>query len=134
MDRSVDRAPSRILYLEDDEAISDLAILTLTELGSFEVEHHDTGTSALAAFQNTRPDLLLFDMVVPDMDGLETHRRIKTLPGGNNVPVIFMTARLLDDDRESYREAGAIGVIEKPFDPLGLSDQIIEIWRRKIAA
>jgi two-component system, OmpR family, response regulator len=70
------------------------------------------------------PDVILLDAMMPDMNGQTTLAEIRKLPGYSAVPVIFMTARARQADVDAYRQAGAVGVIVKPFDPLTLARQV----------
>jgi two-component system OmpR family response regulator len=87
-----------------------------------------SGADALAELPGFEPDIVLLDVMMPGMDGPDTFRAIRKLDGYENVPIIFMTAKIMEKDRDHYRALGAAGVIAKPFDPMTLSDQIREIW------
>lgn len=125
----------RILYLEDDPSIAEIATLSLTEFASFTVHHCERGTEAIGVFETFQPDLLLFDVMLPGMDGIQTLDAIKQLPGGIQTPAIFMTAKAQTHEQKKYMENGAIGVIVKPFDAFTLGDQVRSVWeaRRKMA-
>lgn len=121
----------RILYLEDDPSISEIALMSLTEFADFEVEHHARGSLAVAGFETFNPDLLLFDMMLPGMDGIQTLEKIREKPEGQRVPVIFMTAKAQTHEQQRYMEMGAIGVIVKPFDAFLLGERIKSIWSNR---
>lgn len=121
----------KILYLEDDEMISEVAIMTLEDIGNFEVKHYFSGKDALQNVVSDAPQLLLFDMMMPEMDGVETLKKMREIPEVKDIPVIFMTAKVQSHEQEVYVKLGAIGVIEKPFDPMKLSDLIIEMWKKR---
>ena len=72
--------------------------------------------------------MILLDVMMPGLDGPETLRRIRTLPGMSEVPAVFMTARAQPGEISEYEALGAIGVIPKPFDPLTLADQVRQLW------
>lgn len=124
-----------ILYVEDDDDIAEVALMTLQMLGGFEVVHCNSGRRALDSFAAVTPQLVLMDVMMPEMDGPETLRRLRQMPGiAQTVPVIFMTARAQVHEQAAYRQLGALGVIVKPFDPITLSAQITEIWEQRHAA
>ena len=125
---------SKILYVEDDPIIAELAGMVLTTFGGFDVQHCASGAEAIAAFPQFAPHLLLLDVMMPEMDGPQTLQNIRSITNGENVPAVFMTARVQVHERESYMQLGAVGVIPKPFDPMTLSDQIAEMWRLSSAA
>ena len=120
---------SKILYVEDDPTIAELAGMVLTTFGGFDVRHCASGIEAISVFPEFAPQMLLLDVMMPEMDGPQTLLNIRSMPGGTAVPAVFMTARVQVHERESYMQLGAVGVIPKPFDPMTLSDQIAEMWR-----
>ncbi len=120
----------RILYVDDDALPSALVALTLEELGGFSVTLCASGPEALTAFPQARPQMLLLDVMMPGMDGPETLRRLRLLPGGARVPVMLVTSRAEFEDPAAYRSLGALGVVIKPFDPARLCHQIAAIWDR----
>ena len=87
-----------------------------------------SGNDALAELPGFGPDIILLDVMMPGMDGPDTFKAIRRLEGYENIPIIFMTAKVMEKDRGNYRALGAAGIIAKPFDPMTLSDQIREIW------
>ena len=71
--------------------------------------------------------MILLDVMMPRLDGPGTLARLRVLPGLEQTPVIFMTARVQSSERDRYLELGAIGVITKPFDPMTLAGQVRDI-------
>jgi two-component system, OmpR family, response regulator len=118
-----------LLYVEDDPDIQEIAVLALGHVGGFSVTVASSGPEALELATACVPDLILLDVMMPGMDGLATLERLRAAPETNSVPVIFMTAKVQDREIQSYRKAGAVGVIAKPFDPMTLAEQVREIWR-----
>lgn len=124
---------SHILLVEDDPDIRMLASLVLVEMGKFRLDEAQNGTEALAYLANNAPpDLVLMDMMMPELDGITTLARMKANSKLNAIPVIFMTARVQAEEVESYILAGALGVITKPFDPMTLVAQITQIWKKSL--
>lgn len=119
---------TRILMVEDDPDIQAVARLALEALGGFTVEMCGGGQEALQKAPVFAPDLILLDVMMPDMDGPTTLARLHELPAFRSTPVVFMTARVQQDEVERYKSMGAIDVIPKPFDPMSLADTVKTIW------
>ena len=77
-----------------------------------------------------KPDLIVIDMMMPEMDGITTLRKLKEIEMAQNIPVIFMTAKIQNHEQKSYLQEGAIGVIMKPFDPMTLCNTLSQIWQQ----
>ena len=120
----------RILYAEDEPDIQAVAIIALETVGSFELKVCNNGEEALANAVSYAPDLLLFDVMMPGMDGPTAFKAIRKLPEMANTPAIFMTAKVQPTEVAEYKELGAIDVIAKPFDPMTLAEQINTIWQQ----
>lgn len=118
----------RILLVEDDLDIQTVARMALEDLGGFEVCVAGSGAEALREGPGFRPDLVLLDVRLPGLDGLETHEALARTPALADVPVVFMTARAQPQEIEEYHRSGALGVIVKPFDPRQLASRVEEIW------
>ncbi len=104
----------RILVVDDIDTNRDVLEKILKHVG-FEVKGVSNGADAIAAFQHWHPDLTLMDRAMPEMDGIETTQQIRSLPGGSDAPIIFVTGAALDEDRREMMAAGASDVVHKPF-------------------
>ncbi|MDB4906440.1 MAG: two-component response regulator [Gemmatimonadetes bacterium] len=114
----------RLLCADDEEDMRVLLGFAL-ELGpGFEVELVASGAEALARARAVTFDAIVLDGLMPDMDGDEVCRRLKADPATAGVPVIFLTAMDSDAERARLMDAGALGIIAKPFDPITLADEI----------
>lgn len=122
-------APQRILHVDDEPDIREIAVVTLTALGGFTVETCGSGPAAIEKATSFAPDLILLDVMMPGMDGPATLEILRKSSETAGIPVIFMTAKVQSHEVRHYIELGAAGVITKPFDPMTLCDQIREIWR-----
>jgi CheY-like chemotaxis protein len=120
-----------ILFVEDDADIRLLASIALVEIGGFSVTEAENGREALSYLNTHRPDLILMDMMMPELDGMSTLKSIKAMPNLAKIPVIFMTARVQPDEIKNYIASGALGVIIKPFDPMTLVEQVNLLWKKK---
>lgn len=126
----MDAALERIMYVEDEPDIQAIAKLALEAIGRFTVHLCESGTSALTEVEQFGPDLILLDVMMPEMDGPTMLQVLRTLPAFAQTPVIFMTAKAQAHEIEHYKALGALDVITKPFDPMALPQQIREIWSR----
>lgn len=120
----------RVLHVDDDEDIRTIMRLSLEVMGDLEVHQCGSGRQAIAEVAGVRPDLFLLDYMMPGMNGEETLAGLRAVPGFERTPVIFMTARVLDDIATPLLEGGALAVLTKPFEPLELFDRIVEAWER----
>ena len=118
----------RILYVEDDQDIAEVTQMTLAEFGNFEVQYCSSGQEALAALPVHNPQLVLMDVMMPGMDGPTTFKHVRTMAGYEALPVVFMTAKAQTHEQAAYRDMGVAGVIVKPFDPMLLCQNILDIW------
>ena len=118
----------RILHVEDEDGIREVAKLALETVGGLAVASCSGGEEALARAPDFKPDLVLLDVMMPDMDGPATLEALRTLPGFADIPVIFMTAKVMAEEISRFKDLGAVDVIEKPFDPMTLADRIKGIW------
>jgi two-component system catabolic regulation response regulator CreB len=119
----------RILVVEDESAIADTIVYVLADDG-FMPEWCATGEAAVAAFARERPALAILDVGLPDCNGFELFRRLQALPGGSEVPMLFLTARSDEIDRVVGLELGADDYVAKPFSPRELSARVRAILRR----
>ncbi len=118
----------RILIVDDAPEICLIAQLALERVGGFTVQTINSGTEALDLAPRFAPDLILLDVVMPDLDGPETLRELRSLPALSSTPIIFLTAKDQAQDIAQLKGLGAIAVLVKPFDPLTLSATIRKIW------
>ncbi len=124
----------KVLYLEDDPHIAEIAMIALQDIGGFTVLHCATGADAVAKVSEFSPDLLLFDVMLPDMDGPQTLQAIRQIEHCDQLPVIFMTAKAQTHEQQQYIDLGALTVILKPFDAMMLGEQLTSIWNSRASA
>lgn len=118
----------KIVHIEDDDDIREIARLALEVVGGFEVEQFPDGQDAVAHAAETNADLFVIDVMMPGLSGPETLAELRRIPACANVPAIFVTAKAQTREIEELKELDVAGVITKPFDPVTLSDQIRSIW------
>lgn len=117
----------KVLLIEDDPDIQKMVAIALKFKGGHQVETAGSGAAGVRLAAEWRPDLILLDVMMPEMDGYETCRRLKADPATAGVPVIFLSARAQAAEIEQGLKLGAIGYLVKPFDPLMLHDQLLAI-------
>jgi two-component system OmpR family response regulator len=120
----------RILYVEDEPDIQAVARIALESVGGFELAVCSSGPEALLKVDCFNPDLLLLDVMMPEMDGVSTLREIRKLPAFTQTPAMFMTAKVQPQEVEQLLKQGAIDVIPKPFDPMTLAENIKSLWHK----
>ncbi|WP_448561265.1 response regulator [Trichothermofontia sp.] len=120
----------RILLVEDDPDIQVVARLSLESVGRFAVQVCSSGQEAIATAPHFLPDLILLDVMMPDMDGLTTLQALRQIPALTVTPVVILSARVQTHEVTHYRELGALEVVAKPFDPMELPTTIRQIWMR----
>lgn len=124
---------SRILVVEDEPDLAELVALNLRSAGHEVTVSHDGGT-ALAEIQRSQPDLLVLDVMLPDISGIEVCRRLRRSPQTVRLPVIMLTARSDEVDRVVGFEVGADDYVPKPFSPRELILRVEAILRRTVTA
>ncbi len=120
---------SKILVVEDDRDIAQLLSLTMKKAG-FEVAVSDNGYDALNVIRAHPPDLLILDLMIPEIDGFEVCKAMKRDPRTAAVPVLILTARGEEIDRIIGLELGADDYVVKPFSPRELLLRVRAILRR----
>ncbi len=118
-----------ILLVDDEPKIIQLARDYLTHAG-FAVLTANDGKSALAVWRSAKPDLIVLDLGLPNMDGLDVTRMVRREPGLNNTPIIMLTARSDESDKLVGLELGADDYIVKPFSPKELVARVRAVLRR----
>lgn len=120
---------ARILVAEDDDDIRDLVAFKLGRSGHAVVAVAD-GAAAVAACEADPPDLVLVDVLMPEMTGLDVVRRLRLDPALAEVPVIVLTAHAQQSDIEEGFRAGADEYLVKPFSPRDLASRVDSLLQR----
>ncbi|QXL83964.1 response regulator transcription factor [Comamonas sp. NLF-1-9] len=126
---------AQLLMIEDDHRLAQMVVQYLQQ-SALQVEHVDNAAAGLARLETpgaqTLPDLVILDLMLPDMDGLEVCRRLRALPGNaGKVPILMLTAKGDPMDRVIGLEVGADDYLPKPFEPRELLARIRAILRRR---
>jgi CheY-like chemotaxis protein len=117
-----------ILYVDDEPDIREIVQMALGLVPTLSVNTADSGTRALQSMQTSKPDLVLLDVMMPNMDGPTTLQQMRSQPELQSIPVIFMTAKAMPQEVARFRALGAAAVIAKPFDPMLLAEHVLSIW------
>ena len=104
--------------------------MSLQMVGQFQVATCESCAAALKLVDEFNPELLLLDVMMPDVDGPATLQVLRQRASAENAPAIFITAKVEAGDMQRYRNMGVLDVIVKPFDTMGLPGQIEQIWQR----
>jgi two-component system, OmpR family, phosphate regulon response regulator PhoB len=112
-----------VLLAEDDEDVRALAEFVLRREG-YEVAAVADGEAALAVAAERTPALVVLDVSMPRLDGLETAKALRERPDTRSIPIMLLTARVTEADRERGREAGVDTQLDKPFSPAALAERV----------
>lgn len=113
-----------ILLVDDEDHIREVAGISLETVGGWRVSGAGSGVEGIEMALAERPDAILLDVMMPDVDGPTTLRRLQAEPLTREIPVILLTAKARGADLRHFHELGVAGVLTKPFDPMTLSDEI----------
>ncbi len=120
----------RLLYIEDEQEMIDLVRLILNRRG-FEITGANGGREGLDAIRQLKPDLVLLDLMMPDMDGWDVYQQMKADPATTNIPVIVITAKAQSIDKVlGLHIAKVDDYISKPFSPQELVDSVEKVLAR----
>ncbi|WP_047493944.1 response regulator [Terriglobus sp. TAA 43] len=117
----------RILLIDDEDDIREVASLTLEVTAGWRVLTADSGTAGIRAALAEKPEAILMDVMMPEMDGPTTFREMQKIPELANIPVILLTAKVQGVDQRRFSDLGVAAVLFKPFDPMTLAQQIAEV-------
>ena len=118
----------QILYVDDEPDIREIVQMALGLVPTLTVTVAESGMRALQSMLTHKPDLVLLDVMMPNMDGPTTLQQMRASPQLQAIPVIFMTAKAMPQEVARFRALGAAAVIAKPFDPMLLAEHVFAIW------
>ncbi len=117
----------RILIIDDEEAIQTVVQFGLNLSVGWDVMTASSGAEGIVRAQKEQPDMILLDVMMPEMDGLATFRALQKNSDTQAIPVIFLTAKAQASEKRLYNDTGVNGVITKPFNSLDLAEQISKV-------
>ena len=116
-----------VLLVDDEDDIREVAQMSLEVTAGWTILEANCGEDGVTKAQDSQPDAILLDVMMPDMDGPSTFLKIREIPALAETPVILMTAKVQASDLEQFKALGVSGVIPKPFDPMSLAEQVKKI-------
>jgi CheY-like chemotaxis protein len=114
----------KILIVDDEDDIRAVAALCLETIAGWQVFTATSGSEGIRRALESRPDAILLDVMMPEMDGPTTFQRLQLDPHTRSIPVLLLTAKVQGADQRRFADMGVAAVLSKPFDPLTLSSQI----------
>ena len=117
----------RILIIDDEETIQTVVQFGLRMAAGWEVLTASSGPQGIHTAQMEQPDAILLDVMMPDMDGIDTFKALQSDPKTEQIPVILLTAKAQATEKRQFNELGVNGVITKPFNSLDLPEKITRI-------
>jgi CheY-like chemotaxis protein len=117
----------RVLIIDDEDDIREVAALSLEATADWTIYTASSGKAGIEVAIQQKPDAILMDVMMPEMDGPTTFRQMQQTPELTGVPVVLLTAKVQGVDQRRFAGLGVAGVLFKPFDPLTLAAQISEV-------
>ncbi len=120
-------ASKRILVIDDEDGIREIVQLSLETVAGWDVLTAASGSEGLAVAENQQPDAILLDVMMPEMDGIQTFGYLQTNVATSHIPTILLTAKAQISEQQQFIGLGVTGIITKPFRPTDLVAQIEKI-------
>jgi len=117
----------RILIIDDEDDIREVAALSLETVAGWDVAVANSGAQGLVRAIEFKPEAILLDVMMPEMDGPSTFRELRKNPATARIPVVLLTAKVQPSDQRTFADLGVEAVLFKPFDPMTLATQIAEV-------
>lgn len=117
-----------ILIIDDDTDIATVIRYCFANQPNIELFYASSGEDGLKIALEKEPHVILLDVIMPRMSGIETYKALRLIPKLNQTCIIFLTAKSQKSEIQQYLDLGAFAVIPKPFDPLTLSNQVLALY------
>jgi two-component system, OmpR family, alkaline phosphatase synthesis response regulator PhoP len=117
----------RVLIVDDEETIQTVVQFGIRMAAGWDVLAASSGPKGIQTAETEQPDVILLDVMMPEMDGIATFKALQSNPETQQIPVIFLTAKAQTAEKRQFNDLGVSGVITKPFNSLDLPDQIAKI-------
>lgn len=123
-----------ILLIEDEETIQEVVQVGIEIESGWQVAIASSGLEGIDLAQTQQPDVILLDVMMPEMDGIDTLSHLKGNYKTSAIPVIFLTAKAQAEEKNQFQSLGVVDVITKPFNSMTLASQIAKIlgWQLNI--
>ncbi len=125
----MESALQKVMVVEDNAEIRIIIKLALGKVGGLDVCVCASGEEALRSVAEFQPQLILLDVMMPDMDGPTVLKRLREAPATAAIPVVFLTAKTSAQEIHMLRSLGALDIVAKPFHPMALHLQVKKIWQ-----
>lgn len=121
----------RVLIIDDEDDIREVAALSLEATANWTILTACSGREGIAKAAAEKPDAILMDVMMPEMDGPTTFKQLQLQSATAGIPVVLLTAKVQGADQRRFADLGVAAVLFKPFDPLTLASQISAVlgWR-----
>jgi CheY-like chemotaxis protein len=116
-----------VLIIDDELDICEVIQAALEEFAGWQVLSANSGREGLELLERVAVDVVLLDISMPEMDGLEVFQRLRSQACTATIPVILLTAKVLPSDKKRFAQMGVVGVVSKPFNPLHLWQEIARL-------
>jgi CheY-like chemotaxis protein len=120
-------APKRVLVIDDEELIQEVIQASLEDIGEWSVLLASSGSEGLTVAASQSPDVILLDVSMPVMNGIETLKKLRDNSTTQEIPVIFLTAKVQPTDKAIFSQLDVAGLIAKPFEVMTLAQQVAKI-------
>jgi CheY-like chemotaxis protein len=117
----------RVLIIDDEDDIREVAALSLEATADWEILTARSGKEGIRVAAAEKPDAILMDVMMPEMDGPTTFKQLQLNPETKGIPVVLLTAKVQGVDQRRFAGLGVAAILFKPFDPLTLSSQIADV-------
>jgi CheY-like chemotaxis protein len=114
----------RVLIIDDEDDIREVASLSLEATRDWEILTASSGKMGIEVAAAQKPDAILMDVMMPEMDGPTTFKQLQLNPETAGIPVVLLTAKVQGVDQRRFAGLGVAGILFKPFDPLTLAEQL----------
>lgn len=121
---------TKVIVVDDDQDILKIIEFSLDMMKGVTFKYCTSGQDAIMEAVNFHPDLMIIDVMMPNMTGFDMVTAMKLLPALSKIPVIFLTAKVQKEEIDECHNAGVDHIICKPFDPYTLPDTILEMWNK----
>lgn len=117
------------MLADDEPDILEISKIALEAIGGYEVAVYTSGRALLEQLTEFKPDLILVDVLMPDLTGPQVLEEVRRVADYSATPVIYLTGVMQREGEEDLRATGVVDIILKPFDPMTLADRIDRIWK-----
>lgn len=117
----------RILVIDDEDSVREIVQISLESAAEWDVLTASSGSEGIGIAESEQPDAIMLDVMMPEMDGPTTFKKLQENAATSHIPTVLLTAKAQSCEKEEFLNLGVAGVIVKPFMPLDLVDNICKI-------